>query len=261
MKAVTLITVTDVSHYKQCTLILDTFRVGFPTEEIFVAENHFSYGASETELRCRKLGFKYYKYPTQKHHPDFIEDWVMADLDEPLVVLDPDIIFWSDCEWMVKTDDQFHLMGHITPAHWNHWAKMMYAARVHASFMIFPNVKRLQARLAELVDVAEYRPFNPFRAFTVFDSQRPMFFDTCANLYHAVGAVGFKEKHLNCYDHLNSASFYREMLELFASEPHLRAGFERVHELAVKNPQALKGLWKEVKHYYDRCLSPTVSPQ
>jgi len=76
----------------------------------------------------------------------------------------------------------------------------------------------------------------------------PVFWDSCANLYNAIGGTSFTEKELDCYDHVNSATFYDEML----NEVEDKEAFKNQHLTAAYNPEQLRGFWKSTVTYYQK---------
>lgn len=88
----------------------------------------------------------------------------------------------------------------------------------------------------------------------LFDYGRPTFYDTLSILCHALprsAMAVFGEEHLNCFDHINSASFFHQMQERWDNDAQ-RQEFARIHELAKTNPKELRGLWKTTLAYYQQ---------
>jgi hypothetical protein len=83
----------------------------------------------------------------------------------------------------------------------------------------------------------------------------PLFHDTAAAAYHAIGGYCFEEDIMNKYDHLNSASF-KDYMKFEKQE-----GFNYLHEIAAKNPRLLKGMWKEILAYWAEMYTRTTPPK
>jgi hypothetical protein len=82
-----------------------------------------------------------------------------------------------------------------------------------------------------------------------FIGGRPFFWDSCANLFQMLGyksCAPLETKHLECFDHLNSASFYDVMMERMDDN----RGFAFAHNELVKTPEKLRNLWPIIDSYY-----------
>lgn len=249
MTVCTLITANDPATYANCTLTLDTIRVGFPTAELVV---WFNDGTAPDAVRCKKLGARAFasnRVDNRIHHAKWIQ--TMLEMPPPghtgpLVVVDPDMMFWENCEGFTFPGS---IAGAYVPDHWNHWSDCAYRSRLHTSFLWINDPKALLAAIPRGSE--PYLPFDPFHPVTTFDFGRATFYDTLAILCHALPKKEvclFGEEHMNCYDHINSASFYKQMLVKF-EEPK-RSEFARIHELARTNPKELRGLWRQTARYY-----------
>lgn len=254
MYVATLITAEHPDTYQNCTLSLDTLRVGFPTADIEVFFQPGCVNADDIYARCKKIGVEAVELPERVHHADWIKNTIVLGSlgKEPTVIVDPDCIFWSNCEGF-----QFSglVAGMYVPTHWNHWSQSTYAARIHTSFMWFPDPGAFLQAVFDLTPKlsAEYLPCDLYRPVMAFQNGDPIFYDTMALFCQA--SVGkkpvdlFQMHHLDCYDHINCSSFYHQMLERF-DDPRQKAGFAQVHELARTEPQKLRGLWKQTVAYY-----------
>lgn len=265
MTVATLITANHPETYVQCSLSLDTLRTGFPTAIIEVYVNPDSVRIPEIRQRCEAIGAIFRVLPLSSTHHAFwiksiIRDMAMAvelglaPQARPLAIVDPDCIFWRDCEQFVFPEAW--LAGAFVPDHWNHWSQSAYRARLHTSFLWVPDPARLFRAAEELLPFAggDYCPFDPYRPVMVYDYGRPTFYDTLAILCHALPrdkVAVFGEEHLNCYDHLNSASFFHEMQERWDNDEQ-RAEFARIHKLAETDPKELRGLWRKTVAYYQQ---------
>jgi hypothetical protein len=178
------------------------------------------------------------------------------------VIADPDIVYWKSCEdW--EFDDDTVLAGYYNPRMWNDFAKCISMPRIHTSMMVFPDTVKLYRAIREAYPWAykahgDYCPCDPFMGRVMFEAGKPVFWDCCASLYGMlqsleVGLLSqplayFGDKHKQCYDHLNSASFHDVMIERL--EPAHKEGFLKAHRDWVKNPRP--GLWLLVDEYYNQ---------
>jgi hypothetical protein len=200
--------------------------------------------------------FWHQEYPVV-HHADWIRLQLTESYPVPLVICDPDTVFWKSCEdW--EFNERTLLAGYYVPRMWNDFACCVSVPRIHTSLMVFPDANDLRCALQGAYTEAwkkhgEYCPCDPFMGRVMFDEGKPLFWDCCANLYNMLQKVPksvshFGEEHKACYDHLNSASFYDVMRDRL--ETKNREGFIMAHDKWVKNP--VPGLWPLVDEYYEQ---------
>ena len=133
-------------------------------------------------------------------------------------------------------------------------------ARPHPSLFMIPSCTKLVVNLDELcpgaltTPVGKYQGFNPYSPNRVYLRNEIYFYDTLAMLAEVLFIDYFSYADLTRYAHINSASFYFEMLTKF-KDPANIARFERIHQLANKeNPDlsAFRDLNFNVLDYYHR---------
>lgn len=266
----TLVTVNDLAHFDACTLCLKSFRVGWPTAEIEVTINgpgdiltsaevmeRLRYMAKDELAHNAKNALLTFS-ETRIHLADWIRQQTQHPYPGPLVIADPDIVYWKSCEdW--EFPESVLLAGYYNPRMWNDFAGCISVPRIHTSMMVFPDVQKLHWTIEALYPQAsapagEYCPCDPFAPAVRFENGLPTYWDCCANLYNMLACKDsrsiflhhFGEKEKACFDHLNSASFHDIMVERMG-EKH-REGFIRAHRDWVKNPSP--GLWPLVDAYY-----------
>jgi hypothetical protein len=261
-----LVTVNDMAHFDACTLCFETLRVGWPTADIHVHINGDQYVSAIID----KLDYFHRDKPGRMfwhlekpivHLADWIRGRVNCSYPGPLIIADPDIVYWKSCEdWEFLPDTLF--AGYWHPRMWNDFARCVSVQRIHTSMMVFPNTQHLRDMIQCVYGPAwmkhgEYCPVDPFMGRVMFDENGPTFWDCCANLYNLLLSIKgterqwpaiehFGQKELACYDHLNSASFYDCMVDRLQGET--REGFKIAHRDWVKNPKP--GLWPLVDAYY-----------
>lgn len=218
---------------KSTTLVLDTIRVGFPTAEIVQG-----------------------KGPT---HFDWIRENIRTG-EGKMVFIDGDMIFWENVEdWEFPTT----LAGLHVPMMWNDFAKCISMPRLHTSFLWVKDAETLREEIEaayplSFMESGEYCPCDPVSPRIQFHNGHPIFWDTCANLYHMIGGTSFDEKQILSYEHLNSASFSKVMRERIGN-PH---GFDILHKELVYTPEKLRGFSTIVDAYYkDRYLKGVAEAQ
>lgn len=252
MKVNILVTVPDPELFDACTLCFDTLRVGFPTADIHVNVNNL---LCASELRSaivekiEKAGASW-SGVGKVHHAEWIRHVIEEHRpqDGPCIVLDSDTIFWKSCEdWKFETP----IAGYHVPMIWNDFAQCISFERLHTSLLWIPDSDELLHRLFRAYPNAEqeagdYCPVDPFMPRVQFIKGVPFFWDSTAALYSMVGGTHFSEAHKACFEHLNSASFYKVMHERLEN----KQGFEMLHKQLVKTPEMLRGWWGMVDAYY-----------
>jgi hypothetical protein len=269
-----LVAVNNMSQFRACTLCFESLRVGWPTADIHVYVNggeHFQATMSRiiTISQARKDGRHCTEYGpeftvhgvvpddgTDKiHHPDWIRKQVGQEYLGPLVIADPDIVYWKSCEdWEFNSETL--LAGHANPRMWNDFARCVSVPRIHTHMMVFPDTKRLRNEIILAYPPAyelfgEFCSFDPFKGRVMFEEGQPVFWDNCANLYSMLGAgrvKHFTTEHTQCYDHLNSASYYEFIRDRV--DPATKAGFTYAYGEWLKNPRP--GLWPMMDRYYEQ---------
>lgn len=182
---------------------------------------------------------------------------------EPLVICDGDVIFWDNLEEQLLADWEeidFLLAGDYIPSHMNPYSNSFYMDRIHTSLMFIPEPVKLVDRMIRLkrggragteVDAhnSAYLSSQLIAPYYTYIDGYPIYYDTSANLYQAIqNQCHVFGVELETYDHVNSASFYPEVCKRLTGDP--LAVFKKAHELAVSDPDQLKGLNHEVKKFY-----------
>ena len=256
-----LVTVPNPEHLNACTLVFDTLRVGFPTAQITVDINPSTDVQADTSWATAQkaiaAGCSWRLLSKKVHHADWIRQQVERhDSESPLIILDADTVFWKSCEdWVFPSDTL--LAGYYVPRIWNDFAKCVSFPRLHTSLLWMPNTAALRCRIAAAYPPAleahgEYCPCDPYMPAVRFEKGKPYFWDTCANLYNMLPpseVAHFTPERLECYDHLNSASFYDVMLDRLHGD---KEGFAYLHRFGTLpgRPNVLRNLWPHVDAYY-----------
>lgn len=245
----TLVTADDIDLLSSTLLFTKTVRVAFPTFELHVYDNN-SACATEVERKSRDEAKcdLFQRARVRMHHADWINSMVLyaaSKNHDPLVIIDPDMIFWKNCEgW----DFGSSLAGMFVPTMWNEWVSGISYSRLHTSFL-WIKPKTMVAELGKVhpfgpMPMSEYRDFNPTYPRVLYVQGTRYFYDTCSALYHAICGECFSDDHLTHYDHLNSAAFYHYVK--FEKD----AEFRKIHQLAKEAPDKLRGLNFDIQKYY-----------
>ena len=233
------------------TLVFDTLRVGYPTAHVTVFLNALEPDDRVAEITdaCRRAGVeRIVDLPEGTIHHEWIERLV-AEEDEPLVVLDTDVVFWSSCEdWSFARP----LAGRLIPEYFDPFANCITRPRLHGSHLW---VRPREVRAA----VEEYRAqfpstrfnpganlFYPLYLPAMLNGRRVSYFhDTCCLLYHAIGGDAFAPAQLDAYDHL----FCGTISDLVG--PRLPSiDLAGLHRKWLAEPRTARGLWREQEQYY-----------
>lgn len=257
MRVKILLAIPDGKSYGPCTAVLDTIRVGYPNADVAVFVNpvgDLSEGLFEdlatraTHKDCRVI-----QMLDESSHARWIFDVVTThaiDGNEPLVILDGDIIFHSSCEdW--QFDNSF-LAGYYVPYMFSDFTQCPAFARLHTSHLWFTQPRTMLRGIPKVFPAAtaersDLCPLDLFSPSVNFIGGVPYFWDCCAGLYQMFGGKAFGPEHLACYEHLTSASAF-ELQKKFSSNPE---GLDWLHNEGYKYPEQLKGkLWEAITQYY-----------
>jgi hypothetical protein len=233
-------------------LVFRTLRIGFPTAEVTVIDN-----ASVPEARpairaaAEAAGCEYIQRDPEIVHAEFLREVILgANYAGSVVLLDPDVIFWSNCEgWRIGR----LLAGRMLPEFMDEFTRCRTLARLHTSFLWIRDVAALRERVSALMTT--YFDFDPFppRMFAMDGAWYRG--DTMAFLCGALPeeVQPFGEEELNAYDHL----FCGSHLDLVLRDvPHETQMFLKwAHAQALADPSRLRGLWRQQEDYF-RLRSP-----
>jgi len=260
MRDVTVLTqilIPDAKSLPVCTLVLDSFRVGFPTAKIICSfvKNKFSDKnprvMHKLEQKCHAQNIKLVK-PHSKYPWNFYRQNYYRYATKQVVFIDGDVIFWESCEKFTFAPSTL-LAGFKVPRMWNEYTQCVSVERIHPSFMWLPDTNALHEIIKrdfrnETLPLSDV--WSPFHVYSKND--KTIFHDTASNLYAMVESEHFTEPHLNCYDHLHCSTDVKAFTQRCATPE----AFLATHNLAVTNPSALRGLWREHVHYYARHTVP-----
>lgn len=266
MRVKILLAVPDDKSYGPCTAVLDTIRVGYPNAIVDVYLNLAYKGSGFLHLihdiRARLVekdcGFQV--LDTEFSHAAWIHRMVnsASDSDEPLVILDGDILFHSSCEdWEF---DNCFIAGYRIPAMgYFEFTQCPTFARLHTSHLWFTQPRTMVRGIPKAFPPAaapraDLCPLDLFSPDVKFINGIPHFWDSCANLYQMFGGKAFGPEHLACYEHLFSASAF-ELKKSFAQNP---ASADWLHTEGYRKPELLKGkLWESTNRYFaERSCEP-----
>lgn len=223
-------------------LTFQTIRRGFPTAQIIVLDNA-SLPAVRPRIRAEAeaIGAAWFQQDVQLPHAECIRMFLHLPGDAPLVMVDPDCIFWEVVEnWQFPSA---LLAGRLLPTFFDTYTQCLTHERIHTSFAWFPDRAAFHQRFA--YPTFRYFDCDPLRPVMLKVDERWQRWDTLAVATDVLeqDCVPLSEQQLDAYDHL----FCGTHLPVVA--PHLapkwRQEWERIHG-AVQGGDlmAAKGTWK-----------------
>jgi hypothetical protein len=248
-KSVYIVTFCDNLDYLYAsTLIFKTLRMGFPTAEVHVIDNHslpkaarhIQGLAEENECQFRRL-------PSVADQPRLLADMILNSGSEGTVVfLHPDICFWKNCEnWSF---DKL-IAGRFLPMFLEANRDSIMMPSLHSHFWWIENIKLFRERIVEAYSKNHVDPLAAFSLYAYRLNGRWHRFDLGAGLYNAVreDVYCFGDKELDCYDHLYGGSYYELIIQVLDEEGGKM--IERAHACARSDYRQLRGLWKIQEEY------------
>jgi len=222
------------------TLVFSTIRTGFPTAEIAVVDRNSLPEAREIiKSAAEDVGAKFLQLDNEPTHATFISHVIQNHKTGPLVICDPDVIFWQSME-----DLQFSgvMAGRLTPQYTCPFTGCITCTH--------PSLLWIQAgnKMRELL--VKQHPSGPFSFFSPFGQQmfslegKWYFFDTASSLYCAAPGLmqPFNKEVLDRYDHLFCGS-YKNILNP-ESNPEVIEVLDSIDKQAQTDFTKLKGIWK-----------------
>lgn len=224
------------------SLIFESIRVGFPDAQILVVDN----GSIPESLLGIKdltesLGGHFLPLKSPVPHASIIKNLILT-AQEPLVILDPDIVFWD------RTDEvSSGLMdGRLIPTFNDPYTDTLTKERLHTSFLKVNAPKDIQRIYKGIKEkYFDWNPFDP--AMFQEEDKKWIRYDTLSMLYATLkGECSiFNEEDLNAYDHL----FCGSHIDLVAS--FLPSWAHEMHEEVKKgNVETLRGAWKKQEEFF-----------
>jgi hypothetical protein len=229
-------------------LTFHTLRVGFPTALVTVYGNGLSTEAEKAVRAAAAVAQCRYVPLRQEQHHDVWIAGLLATASGPFWVCDTDVVFHGAVEGWDWTAKQVACAGRFEPQFLEEWTGYLKSSRLHTS-LLWLNAPLIHQRRIEFA--ARFRPGFPgepliewVRQALVFRFGRPMLFDTCAQLYHALGGVAFDEGQNAQFDHLHCATY--------ADKVKLSVNLRAAHELIYQDPTRARGMQQQQAEYYER---------
>jgi hypothetical protein len=235
-------------------LVFKSIRVGFPAARIEAWDNasdpecYKEIVAAANAAGCEVMP----RFKKRIEHADWLERMTReAPPGEPLVFVDPDVVFWKKVEgW--KFPDETLIAGRYVPR-----IQLLKSApsdaRLHTSLLWITK----PGEVANLREGKDYLyDFRPFHGTLFLDGKNFRHIDTAGPLYSVLKhrAYRFTETELDCYDHVWSGT----AMDYIEAEgtPETIALFHDTHKDAKESPEKLKGLWKIQEAFFKRMSIP-----
>lgn len=247
MKVFILTTCMSPANLDKTLMVFKTLRVGFPTADVYVADNFSdSSVVPDIEDAATRAGAYFYRLLERTEHGKFIggvlERHVQLGLTDPVVFIDTDMAFWANCEGIDIKGALFG--GRFIPK--IETPDGIHIARVHPSFFIVPDAKALMEACKDVADSGfQGINFKPFESCYYVDNDgRHVLVDTCSAVTGALGhrAYHFGPAELERYDHIFLGTI-PDMVGIVPLHDDTRGVIAVGHEL--ERVEDLKGLWRQ----------------
>jgi hypothetical protein len=245
MKKVYILTwCKNIAQLYGSLLVFDTIRVGFPTAEIVVIDNNsIPVAVNEIEKAAAKVKAQFFKLEYEIQHHDHIRCILTPENDESeIYIVDPDVIFWTNVE-LFSTDKL--LAGRLIPAFFDKYSNTLTKARVHTSFIYIPSVKLIREKI-NLIETNHWGA-NLIRPIVLKINSEWLHWDTFGQLYECLQGDFeiFTDEMNDSFDHIYAGSH----LDILAKRHNLPM-MHKVHNLAINDPAALKGIWRDQHQFF-----------
>jgi len=224
---------------RPASLTFETLRVGYPTAAVTVFDN-----SSHPEARnvFKKLsnciGADYVQIEPERPHYHIL--WSLIECATGrLVILDPDLVFWKDCE-LADFGDAL-LAGRRLPKFYCPLTHTLTSSRIHTSHLIVPDCQLLVENVR--TSSMEWHPFRPFQYYCAPTWKRE---DTGSQLCKLLGrkAKRFDNEFLDRYDHLFCGTHFQHVMP-YLEKSSLDVFVDGYRNLASNDISALRGVWRE----------------
>lgn len=239
----TLVTCHDRALEYGSTLVFDSVRTAFPdraAHQLVVVDQSMDKVSSRVvQEKTEAAGGIHIRQGDPVIHAEFLERVLLPlrNSDEPLVIVDPDVVFWKEFPADWAANQPAPIAGRLFPSF--RFGGYTEAPRVHPSLWL---IRRASEAATILMDERrrryDYRPFHPTNIGDVHYDTGAALFATKPELFAA-----FEEPFLDYYDHLFLGSAIRYVKPV----PPV---VQKAHDLAKNgNIQGLRGIWREQEEW------------
>jgi hypothetical protein len=257
-----LATVLKPERTPAALLLFRSLRVGFPTATVKVWGNGLDdVAAAHLARACAADKAEFTNLAMTSH-----DAWIEALLEEsltPFWICDTDVVFWRPVEEWFSDANYFWpetiWAGRFEPEFHEEWTNTRHMERLHTCLMWFnpAKVRTAMRKWAAQIPMLWRRQADfPFvrQHFVPLAGELPMFYDTCAGLYHAIGGTRFTEEQDEAFEHLHCATYADQI-----TAPGLKT-LKDGHDLIYQGLQSARGLRQRQNEYYQARRLPPLKP-
>jgi hypothetical protein len=182
-------------------------------------------------------------------HDEFVQQLVLNQA-QPFWLVDPDVVFFGELETFCDSEDPDTLVGRLEPEYVNPFTQAVHASRLHPC-CLWVNPGAIRGQMIRYS--REHLPAHIIGAENPWIKQswiprrggRPLFYDTMAGVWHALGGREFNERLNEQFEHL-FAGCYAEELAVCEAFKDLPAQ----HAAIVADPQQAYGIHLQQNLFY-----------
>ncbi len=215
-------------------LTFKTLRIGFPKANVTVWGNGLSAQSDRIiHAAARCVDCAYIASPATSH-----DKWcafLLESSKEPFWLADTDLVFHRSVEDFASDKD--YLVGRFESPFLEPWSKTQKVARLHTSLLwINPSLVNELVRRWMWKWHPNGFPFAPQielvrqHYLPQGENRAPLFYDTMAGLYQAIGGRSFTEEQNEAFDHLHCGTYVHRMNN---AVPGLRQAHEAIYQNAI----------------------------
>lgn len=227
------------------TLVFKTLRTGFPDASVSVWCNDLKpRQRAIVSSAARESGCDLFDLPPTSH-----DVWIERMLEHspaPFWVLDTDVVFFGKVEPAIP---DAALCGRFEPAFFEPWSKTHKVERLHTSLLwLNPRLIHQQIRLWIGKWHPKGFPFTPQvdlirQHYVPRAGNEPLFYDTCAGLYNAIGGAAFTDDQNAAFEHLHCGTYSDRIAVVMP-------GIVGVHKAVISDCGNAKGLSQQQSKFY-----------
>lgn len=226
-------------------LTFKTLRVGFPTAPVTIWINDV-----DPETRGAVLNLAQQAGAECREIPRIMHDsWIAGLLDncqKPFWIADTDLVFWDSVEGFGQP---FAIEGRFEPDFREPWSGTQHVRRLHTS-LLYLDPEKIRQKVREWA--ARWHPkgfpFSPWmelvrQQYIPVSDRAPLFYDTCAALYQAIGGHAFTTEQNAAFEHLHCGTYGQRMRQAIP-------GLTEAHRRIFQDVNAAKGLQATQEEFY-----------
>lgn len=228
-------------------LVFRTLRTGFPTAHVTVWLNELKPALARRVTRA--AADCEIKLVCRMSH-DYWISGLLHTSQEPFWICDTDVVFHRSVEQFVN--ERTVLAGRYEPPFLEPWSKTRKVDRLHTSLLyMHPLLIREATREWMTTWHPKGFPFLPevelIRQTYVpaGDDRAPLFYDSCAGLYQAIGGTRFTPEQNDAFDHLHCATYIDRISGALP-------GLMDAHQAIYQDPKIVTGLRESQQEFYNR---------